>query len=160
MKLVKFLLAIGIIVTLGTDARLVFAAGGNPTCTLSSSGVAFGSYDVFAATDNVATGTVTLTCGGTATPASPGVKLDKGAHSAALPNRNMSDGTDTLSYNLYLDAAHTQIWGDGTSGTTTWTTVTMKNFVGSTTVYGKITAAQTSAGVGSYSDSVTMTVDF
>ena len=39
--------------------------------------------------------------------------------SGSYATRKMSNGTDTLSYNLYTDAGHTIIWGDGSGGTST-----------------------------------------
>ena len=88
--------------------------------------------------------------------------MDKGANSSALPNRNMklASGSDLLSYNLYFDAARTQVWGDGTGGTVIWSTAGGHNPSPSHTVFGKIPANQTSVSVGSYSDTVTMTLNF
>jgi spore coat protein U-like protein len=132
-------------------------------CNITSAGVSFGSYDVFASTENDQTGTVSIACGGNITTAATlTVSLDKGANSSGLPNRNMklASGSDLLSYNLYFDAARTQVWGDGTGGTVIWSTVGGHNPTPTHTVFGKIPASQTSVSVGSYSDTVTMTLNF
>jgi spore coat protein U-like protein len=71
-------------------------------------------------------------------------------------NRAMS-GTTPLRYNLYLDAGRTQIFGDGTGGTVTFTGATAAT--ANLTVYVRIFAQQ-SVRSDSYSDSVVVTVTF
>jgi len=46
------------------------------------------------------------------------VDLSPGADST-LADRKLKSGTDLLSYNLFLDADSSQIWGDGNDGTFT-----------------------------------------
>jgi spore coat protein U-like protein len=69
------------------------------------------------------------------------------------------DHTGTkLGYFLYQDAGHATVWGD-----TTAAYVAAGNATGgadSVTVYGVLTAGQTSAIAGAYSDTVTATVSF
>ncbi len=145
-----FAIVVLVCLAVATGKRVAFASG----CTVSSAGVSFGTYNVFATSNTTMTGTVTLAACGNNTPIS--VTLDKGIHSSGLPNRGMSNGTDSLSYNLYFDAAHTQVWGDGTNGTIAWSSPPKNS---SHTVYGNIPAGS-DVGVGAYSDTVTMTVNF
>jgi spore coat protein U-like protein len=73
----------------------------------------------------------------------------------------MSNGANTLSYNLYVDSAHTQIWGNGTGGTTFPTGQIVvspppsEDF--SFTIFGLIPAQAVPAS-GTYSDSVIATL--
>jgi spore coat protein U-like protein len=65
--------------------------------------------------------------------------------------------SDTLEYNIYTSATRTQVWGDGTHGTTT---VNLKNVRKNTPpviVYGKIEPLQ-NVSTGNYSDQVVVTV--
>jgi spore coat protein U-like protein len=125
-------------------------------CTISTTSVNFGSYDVFAGSPTDTTGTVSLTCTGNADVT---ITLSKGA-SSTYNSRKLSGGSDTLNYNLYRDAARTTIWGDGTGSTATYTqTGVPNNTAQNLTIYARIPAAQdVSAGI--YTDSVTVTLDF
>jgi spore coat protein U-like protein len=86
------------------------------------------------------------------------LSLGKGQHSAGFTTRDLlkSGGADIVNYNLYLDAAKTQIWRDGTGGSLTW----RPTGNGSHTIYGKAPAGQTAPGAGSYTDTVVITINF
>jgi outer membrane usher protein FimD/PapC len=63
-------------------------------------------------------------------------------------------------YDLYRDAARTTIWGDGTGSTATYTQLSVPNNTAQNlTIYGRISAAQ-DVRAGTYTDSVTVTIDF
>ena len=125
-------------------------------CTISTTSVSFGSYDVFASTPTDTTGTVSFTCTGNADVT---ITLTKGGSSTFNP-RALSGGTDSLNYNLYKDAARTTIWGDGTGSTSTYTQVGVPNNAAQNlTIYGRIPAAQ-DVRAGTYTDSVTVNIDF
>ena len=125
-------------------------------CTISTTSVSFGSYDVFASTPTDTTGTVSFTCTGNADVT---ITLTKGSSSTFNP-RTLSGGTDTLNYNLYKDAARTSIWGDGTGSSSTYTQVGVPNSTAQNlTIYGRIPAAQ-DVRAGTYTDSVTVNIDF
>jgi len=70
----------------------------------------------------------------------------------------MTDGSNTLEYNLYTDAGRTTVWGDGTASSVT-AAGTGSGAQQSLTVYGRIPASQ-SVPAGSYSDTVTATINF
>lgn len=84
------------------------------------------------------------------------IKLGAGG-SGSYAARRMSAGGYTLGYNLYKDSARTQIWGDGTAGTTTVTGNCAT--LCSNQIYGRVPASQ-SVPAAQYSDSVVVTVEF
>jgi spore coat protein U-like protein len=137
---------------------LVAAAGrAEAACTVSTTSANFGTYDVFSPSANASTATITYRCG--AADHDILITLSKGSSSTFTP-RTLTNGTEVLQYNLYRDAAFSSIWGDGTSGTTTYT---IKNPPKSQdvvlTVYGRIPAQQDVA-VGSYADALIVTINF
>jgi spore coat protein U-like protein len=69
-----------------------------------------------------------------------------------------ANGGYILDYNLYTDPNRMVVWGDGISGVTVSGSGT-----GSTVdhpVYGRIPGGQTGAYIGSYSDTITVTLSF
>lgn len=141
------------------SAVLLFAARAEaaPSCTISTTSVSFGSYDVFNGSPTDTTGTVTFTCKGSAVNIS--VALNKGASTTFDP-RTLTGGTDTLNYNLFLNSSRTTIWGDGTGGTSTYTNaLPPNNSAVNVTIYARIPANQ-DVRAGSYSDNVTATINF
>jgi spore coat protein U-like protein len=77
----------------------------------------------------------------------------------------MVSGGNLINYNLYVDVARSQIWGNGTGGSNIVTGTTAKltaaaPFASVThNIYGRTPAAQ-DAGVSAYSDTITLTVTF
>ena len=127
-------------------------------CSVSASSVSFGTYNVFAAVHNDSTGTITLNCNGGA----HAVKVEissGGASSFAL--RRMLKGTEQLRYNLYLDAARTIVWGNGSGGSESNSVGNPPNNQNVTlTIFARVPAAQ-DVSAGSYTDSpVTVTVNY
>jgi spore coat protein U-like protein len=104
----------------------------------------------------VSTVDVTCTSGAAFT-----IELDGGTTpGASMLRRRMirAGGTDTVDYQLYIDPQHTNIWGDGSYGTSHIAAVgtgTMHSY----TVHGRV-PAQTSVPAGNYSDVITATVSF
>jgi len=126
-----------------------------PKCTISATAVNFGAYNVFAAApDDNGVGTVQVNCNGAGKTVS--VTMDTGLGGSYTP-RVMRYGANTLSYNLYSDAARRAIWGDGSGGSSA---VGVGGKVNTTLdVFGRIPAGQ-NVSVGAYSDSITVTVTF
>lgn len=119
-------------------------------CSVSVVNVAFASYDVFTPAATNTTGTVKVKC-----PASATYTISLSAGAGTFASRVMLNGSYKLNYNLYTDSQDLTIWGDGTSGT-----VTISGSGGASyTVYGLIPALQ-NVPVGSYSDTITVTVTF
>ncbi len=131
------------------------AAARAAVCGVSATPVALGTYLPFSGTPTDSTGTVTVTCIGTATIV---IALSTGG-SGSYTNRQMSNGAARLRYQLYANAARTTVWGNGSSGTVT-VTDTLTGFARRNyTAYGRIPTPQ---GVtpGSYVDTITVTVTY
>ena len=127
-------------------------------CTISSTSVAFGTYDPFNAAPLNTAGQIVYMCGNRDHNVS--ISLSRGSAPSFQP-RLMQNGNSSLQYNLYLDPAQTIIWGDGSGGTQTYF---IKNPQGnnqelSVPIYGSIPPGQ-NVTVGNYSDTLTLTIDF
>jgi spore coat protein U-like protein len=141
-------------------ASLIATSAASAACTISTTAVSFGNYDVFASSPLDAAGQVSFRCTGIS-PVSVTVTLDKGGAPTFNPRRLLQGG-EALNYNLYRDAARTNIWGDGTGGTGTYTQLIILSLLGQTItvpVYGRIPASQ-NVGVGTYTNTVTATILF
>jgi spore coat protein U-like protein len=132
------------------------------SCTISTSAVAFGSYDPVVANSSSAldgTGTVTVTCtsGSTGTVTlGQGGNADTGSSDTAPLRRMLAGSSDYLSYSLYSDSGRTTVWGNTTETGVARTGTGSSDAV---TVYGSVTAGQ-NVPAGSYSDTVVATVTF
>jgi spore coat protein U-like protein len=127
------------------------------SCTISTTSVNFGNYNVFGGSDTDSTGTITLNCNNLAHNIS--VTLGKGASSSYNP-RTMKKGAESLNYNLFRDAARTSIWGDGSGGTSTYIDNNPPNSTNiNLTVYGRVPAGQ-DVSAGGYSDTVAAVINF
>ena len=71
--------------------------------------------------------------------------------------RAMSNGPHSLAYNVYLDAARTIVWGDGSNGTSAYGPVKPNPGTNTVWIYGRIFARQ-NVTVGTYSDTLTVTI--
>jgi len=131
------------------------------SCTTSAQPVAFGNYDPLSASATDSTGDVSVTCTNLVSLfVNYTVSLSTGGGSYAT--RQMASGANRLNYNLYTDLTHLLVWGDGTSGTSKVSAGFLVVVLGITahhTVYGRIPARQ-NASVGSYSDTITVTVNY
>lgn len=128
-----------------------------PSCTISVTSVAFGTYNVFTTTAVDSTGTITYQCNSKATNIS--ISLSDGSSTTYSP-RTLRKGSEILQYNLYSDAARTTVWGDGTDGTSVYTIANPSNNSNVTvTVYGRIPAQQ-DVSAGSYTDTVSAVINF
>jgi spore coat protein U-like protein len=122
-------------------------------CKIDTLGaIAFGQYNVFAAAPLDAIGSIGYGC--SATPG-PIVMLSQGSGSFAT--RTLRSGTSVLTYNVYLDAGRTSIFGDGTAGTVTFDG---RNGRGQTILlYSRITPGQM-VPPGAYTDTLVATLLF
>ena len=135
-------------------ALAVVPAAHAAVCTVSTSGLNFGNYDVFSTLNDDVTGTINVDCdSGT----NYSILLSSGT-SGTFSSRSMTNGTYVLGYNLFTDPTRLTIWGDGSSGTSTFSGSGTGSNIG-TPVYGRIPAGQ-NAFVGTYNDVVVVTVTF
>lgn len=141
------LLTVGMIAASGSRA--------DAACTVSTTGVSFGSYDVFTGTANDSTGFVTFRCDARTTVT---VRLDRGSSPTFAP-RTLRQGATVLTYNLYRNTARTTIWGDGTAGTSELVVTVNANQTRTQTVFGRVPARQ-DVPAGAYADTVVVTIVF
>jgi len=104
---------------------------------------------------------VSVTC----TSGSPySIAMDNGSNPSGS-QRRMISGSNFLSYNLYVDAAHTLAWSTAT-GPGTCTNAgecylgTGNGSAQSINIYGVVPTTATAAPPGTYTDTVTMTITF
>lgn len=134
------------------------------SCSVSALPVPFGAYTPSSALALSGTGTVTVTCTVTLIGLLETwtIALSSGS-SGSFAARQMQSGGNALLYNLYTSAGHTQVWGDGSSGTAT-VSDTQLLVVGTSPpypyiVYGVVNALQDKP-VGVYSDTIIVTLSF
>jgi spore coat protein U-like protein len=150
-----------LILTAGTSEAI--------TCGVTATGVAFGAYNVSLPTPNDSTGSVTVNCtrqlADTFTLTVSYVITFSQGTSGSYAVRQMASGPNRLNYNLYRNAPHTEIWGNGTgpypsvSGSFTWALLDFSTKTATHTSYGRVPALQ-SVGTGNYSDSILVTVTY
>ncbi len=140
--------------TIVVAPQTLFAA---PSCSFTSvTSVSFGVYNVFAAFSNKSgVGSLTIRCQGGGSPSFV-VSLSTG-QSNTYASRVMKSGANSLNYNLYINAARTAVWGDGTGGSSTATA--SPNGTTNLDIFGRIPAGQ-DVGVGVYGDNLVATVYF
>jgi spore coat protein U-like protein len=140
------------------STSLSVTASVNNNCTISTAALAFGTYDPVVTNASAVldgTGTVTIACtkGATAT-----IGLGLGNNPSGS-TRRMTDGSGNyLTYEAYQDSSHSTVWGTSGAGLLTPAAAPSKaarNF----TVYGRIAGNQ-DVPAGSYTDTVTATVNF
>ena len=140
----------------GLGSTLFAASALANSCTLSTTAVSFGNYNSFSAGDLHANGSVTYKC--TQNRAIT-IQLNKGS-SATFNPRTMKFATDVLNYNLYMDAALTVIWGDGTGGSSFYSNSKPTTAKVTLIVYGDVPALQQNVSAGTYTDSIVATISF
>ncbi len=120
-------------------------------CLVSVVGPSFGVYDTNSKSPNDAVGRVQISCKSGAT-----IGISAGGSGSFFP-RAMRSGASTLSYNLFVDAARTGIWGE-------WGTGTQVRFVGeglnrTVPIFARIPPLQDVAP-GTYTDTLVVSVFF
>jgi spore coat protein U-like protein len=140
-------------------ALLVPRAACAMTCTiLSVPALAFGSYNVFSGTPLDTSSPISFHCDAVGTDTIT-IQLSRGS-SASFSPRTLHNAEFVLEYNVYLEAAHTNVWGDGSSGTSSLGPLQPLNGADdSRTVFGRIAPGQ-NAHSGSYTDTLIVTVSF
>jgi spore coat protein U-like protein len=125
-------------------------------CSVATTSVSFGSYDPYASGPLDGQGTIQYTCFGLMRT----VRVSISTGGSGNFSRRMSGPGSPLNYNLYLDATHQTIWGDGSSGTQPLVQRNIIIYANYTaTVYGRIPPLQ-NVGLGTYSDSLVVTAEW
>ena len=136
---------------------LACAGRADAACTISTTPVSFGSYNVFNTSATSANGTITYRCGNA--DHNIVITISTGS-SGSFANRTLKKGTENLTYNLFRDAAFATIWGDGSGTTGQYQIGNPPNGTDvNLTVYGRVPAQQ-DVSAGSYSDTVIATINF
>ena len=140
------------------SASLQVSATVSKNCTITTTPVAFGSYDSVTANATAPldqTGGVVVTC----TKGAPAkVGLNTGGNAQGTTRRMVGTATEFLAYELYKDSGRATIWGNDASTGLDIPAAPNQNprtFI----VYGRVPQAQTAA-VGAYTDTVVATVNF
>ncbi len=129
------------------DTTFLVTANVAASCSVTSTDLAFGQYDPFSATPRDASTTIQVTCTNGQTY---GMSVNGGPTGRSMAGPAPS----TLSYGLFNDTGRTTpFFAAAASLTGTGSAVPHS-------VYGRIPAGQTSAVVGNYQDSVTITVTY
>ena len=132
-------------------------------CIISSTNIAFGTYDPTVATALTAAGAVTARCtkGDVVS-----VALGQGANpasgsTATVPARQMISGANLLAYHIYIANTGTTEWGTGTVGTNTPPAQTSASVLTALSfpTNGALPAG-TDVPAGSYTDTVVATVTY
>ena len=129
----------------------------NASCNVSATTLNFGTYDPTSATALNGTSSLSIFCT-SGTPYAAALSIGSGGGS--FVTRTIANGGNTLNYNLFRDAARSQVWGDGSGSTFTVSgtgsgLLTANNL----TVYGEIPIAQDKPP-GTYSSTITVTVAY
>lgn len=156
---------------MNTFARLVIAAAllalaphaQAASCQVSASDLPFGKYPSGSPADVESSATITVqNCvdDGSGAAVSYSIEISPGI-GGSFADRAMAGPGGLLHYNLYVDAARTLVWGDGTGGSL----VVADAFVlplatsASHIAYGRIPARQ-SVTSGFYADTLTITISY
>lgn len=130
---------------------IIHASNAMASCSASTQAVDFGSYDVFSGTPLDGAGAVEASC---SPAAAYTISISSGGGS--YTQRELTGGALVMNYNLYTNASHSVIWGDGTGSTS----VVAGSGDGELhTIYGRAPAGQ-NLPAGSYSDTLIVTITF
>jgi spore coat protein U-like protein len=144
-------------------ANLTVSASVGTSCTISSTDLSFGTYDgivAHASQDLTETATITTTC---TTGSSAVITMGAGHHGHYLPpSRHMKneESNSYLKYEIYADAGHTFVWNYDQTRMRTVTEVVGNGAPQEMTIYGKVFKNQKDAAAGSYTDTVTIGVNY
>ena len=132
------------------------------SCTVSASTLDFGTQTLIdIGADIDATATLTVTCTN-ATPYNVALNAGLNDGGAGISGRKLKIGatTDTVDYQLYRDSGRTQVWGVTTSGSPDVVSGTGSGDNQTITVYGRVPTGQANPKIGTYNDTVTVTVNY
>jgi len=137
---------------------IAFAADAwSEVCSMKTTPVSFGAYNVYSPAPTDGVGYIYVTCDTAGLPFS--VRLDAGTHSGGVfvPRKMKNKSSDFfVNYDLYLDSARTQSWGDGAGNTFIQTGESAAGTI-IFNVYGRVLGRQ-NVSAGEYSDSIAATL--
>ena len=128
-------------------------------CMLSGGALSFGAYNPGQIANLDVMGSVTLQCRGNFT-AQLSMSVGTGSGASYATGRVLTSTAGTLlRYNLYTDASHTLVLGDGTNGSAR-ITISGHNTTVTQVLWGRIPARQTAVLPGIYADTLIATVSY
>lgn len=132
-------------------------AAGNLSCSVTTPAtLSFGAYGT--TNDLTVPMTMTVSCGGFGQTNSVNYVLSASAGTGSYSGRQLLNGGNIITYNLFTTSGETAIWGDGSSGTLTLTgTVTKQAPSVNVTIYGLIRGGQ-NVVPGSYATTTNINV--
>lgn len=131
-------------------ATLTVTASVRSGCSIENGSLDFGDYTAGQTKDLDGKGTIRVrNCPGTVT-----IELDGGS-SGKVNDRTLVNGSERLRYQLYQDPARTRVWGTGSDAAS----MQLLQADATVEVFGRIPGGQ-SVGPGTYTDSVTVTMQF
>jgi spore coat protein U-like protein len=145
-----------------------------PSCTMSTTGLAFGSYNPTSSVPVTANGTINFTCTYTGTGFTASITISPG-NSGNYLNRTLNFGSQALNYNIYVNASDTEIFGGGTGNGSSGTWYYYLCYAGggvtcaggtgqsgtqySAPMYGLLPSGQ-DVSAGLYSDTIMVTITY
>jgi len=152
MKAFLMVAPVFLLVLLSVDARAFH-------CTVSTTPVSFGSYNILSTAPLDTAGTITLYCNNPDKKPMPvEVTISSGRSGSFNPRQmQLAGGADRMNYYLFIDPSRTRIWGDLTSGYPYFHGSIVKTDPLILTIYGRVPARQ-NLRAGAYSDSLVVTV--
>ncbi len=137
-------------------APFTVSANLTPSCTVSTSDLAFGLVPPSISAPIDASSAINVTCSA-GTNYSVGISLGNGPGATNPANRLMTSGASMLAYGLYQDSGRSLVWGDQPTNKRSGLVATGSQQV--IPVYGRILQGQ-SPLPGEYSDIVVITVEY
>ncbi|NWK46905.1 Csu type fimbrial protein [Ralstonia pickettii] len=127
-------------------------------CTVASGTINFGNISPVQAGNTDVTTTLTVNCSGFLLQGSVAracLNLGPGSGGSSIAPRVLSAGSNQLQYNLYIDGAHSVVWGGRATPSTPPVSVDVPLGVlgagsATVTIYGRILGGQTTLPAGSY----------
>ena len=148
-------LMIGRSATTAAFAFLILAAPASAaSCSVSPQQLSLGRYDPFASAPQDAVTSIAISC-----DVETSVVIAIGPGNGDYGARTMTGGAQALLYNLYVDPAHSRVWGDGTNGSSTVSSTAVATST-AIPVYARAPARQTQLKPGSYSDILWVSITY
>ena len=148
-------LMIGRSATTVAFAFLILAAPASAaSCSVSPQQLSLGRYDPFASAPQDAVTSIAISC-----DVETSVVIAIGPGNGDYGARTMTGGAQALPYNLYIDPAHSRVWGDGTNGSSTVSSTAVATST-AIPVYARAPARQTQLKPGSYSDILWVSITY
>jgi len=139
-----------------SDTTFTVSATVTPNCLVSATTLDFGSTGVLNANVD-ATNTISVTCT-SGTPWNATLSAGASAGGTVVLRKMTGPGGATVDYTIYRNSAHTEIWGDGTSGTYT-VSGTGTGLAQAQTGYGRV-PPQTTPAAATYTDTIVVTITY